>query len=335
MSLVIPYCFRLSDDSSVRRRAYHTFIHTADLPPSLRQVPDDIILEEGYWQNSRGMALYAATMIPKDSEVKAVLAFCHGYSDHISFLKRAEYQRFVRNGIAVVGIDYEGHGRSDGPSGLIYDFQLLVGDVVSYFDQITTSRFPGKKVFLMGESMGGAVAFCAYQENPNLFSGVVFTCPMCKISDEMLPPPIVINLIRSIIGEKGANTLLGYLPISPTKGDLRELSYKLKHLRDLVMSAPTAFGRYPRLTTARELLDATSRISKKLVGFDAPFLVQHGKEDKVTDPKLSQLMFEESSSPDKSIKLYDGMWHTITSGEPEENVNLVFNDAIAWIMERI
>ena len=53
VSLVIPYCFRLSDDSSVRRRAYHTFIHTADLPPSLRQVPDDIILEEGYWQNSR------------------------------------------------------------------------------------------------------------------------------------------------------------------------------------------------------------------------------------------------------------------------------------------
>jgi alpha-beta hydrolase superfamily lysophospholipase len=97
------------------------------------------------------MALFTAVMLPKNQEVKAVLAFCHGYSDHISFVKREEYQRFVRQGIAVVGIDYEGHGRSDGPSGLIYDFQLMVGDVVSYFDQITSTRFPGKKVFLMGE----------------------------------------------------------------------------------------------------------------------------------------------------------------------------------------
>lgn len=98
-----------------------------------------------------GMALYTAIMIPKNQEVRAILAFCHGYSDHISFVKRAEYQRFVQQGIAVIGIDYEGHGRSDGPAGLIYDFQLVVDDVTSYFDHITHTMFPGKKVFLMGE----------------------------------------------------------------------------------------------------------------------------------------------------------------------------------------
>lgn len=97
------------------------------------------------------MALYTAIMTPKNQEVRAVLAFCHGYSDHISFVKRAEYQRFVHQGIAVVGIDYEGHGRSDGPAGLIYDFQLVVDDVLSYFHHVSHAIFPGKKVFLMGE----------------------------------------------------------------------------------------------------------------------------------------------------------------------------------------
>jgi acylglycerol lipase len=109
------------------------------------------------------MALFTAVMIPKNQEVKAVLTFCHGYSDHISFMKRKEYQRFVRKGIAVVGIDYEGHGRSDGPSALIYDFQLVVEDVVCYFDQITSTRFPSKKVFLMGEvsvhTMGSKISW--------------------------------------------------------------------------------------------------------------------------------------------------------------------------------
>jgi hypothetical protein len=56
VSRLIPYSFRLSDDASVRRRDYHTFLQTADLPLSLRQVPDDVVLEERYWQNSRYVA---------------------------------------------------------------------------------------------------------------------------------------------------------------------------------------------------------------------------------------------------------------------------------------
>jgi acylglycerol lipase len=62
--------------------------------------------------------------------------------------------------------------------------------------------------------------------------------------------------------------------------------------------------------------------------------VQHGKEDKVTDPKLSQALYDESKSKDKTIHLYEGMWHSLTGGEPLENVLLVFNDAIEWILAR-
>ena len=40
--------------------------------------------------------------------------------------------------------------------------------------------------------------------------------------------------------------------------------------------------------------------------FDAPFLLLHGLEDKVTDPQLSQDFHGKASSTDKTIKLYDG-----------------------------
>ncbi len=97
------------------------------------------------------MALCTSTMSPKDQEAKGVLFFCHGFSDNMSFLKRHNLCRFVREGIAVATIEYEGHGRSDGPLGLIPDFDRLVGDVVHYFQEIAEHRFPGKKCFLMGE----------------------------------------------------------------------------------------------------------------------------------------------------------------------------------------
>jgi acylglycerol lipase len=158
----------------------------------------------------------------------------------------------------------------------------------------------------MGESMGGAAAFSTYQRNPSLFSGVVFVSPMCKISEDMLPPKWVIDLLYLILGPRGTCSLLGRLPIAPSKGDLREFSFRLKWKRNIVTKSPTCFVRNPRLATARELLDVTAHISSSLKSFDAPFLVQHGKEDRVTDPKLSQALYDESMSHDKTIKLYDG-----------------------------
>lgn len=182
--------------------------------------------------------------------------------------------------------------------------------------------------------MGGAVSFCTYQRMPSLFSGVVFVSPMCKISDHLLPPKWVLDLMHKLIGPKGTVTLLGHLPIAPTNGNLRDLSFHLKWKRDIVTRSPTCFVRNPRLTTARELLEVTAYISKNLESFDAPFLVQHGKDDRVTDPNLSQALYDESKSHDKTIKLYDGMWHAITSGEADEDIDLVFNDAIAWVLAR-
>ena len=54
------------------------------------------------------------------------------------------------------------------------------------------------------------------------------------------------------------------------------------------------------------LQHATSYITKNYKSFNAPFLILHGKNDMVTDPNLSQAFYDDSKSPDKEIKLYDG-----------------------------
>jgi len=80
--------------------------------------------------------------------------------------------------------------------------------------------------------------------------------------------------------------------------------------------------------------DATLRISASLSNFDAACLILHGSADKVTDPKLSQALYDEAKSTDKTIRIYQGMQHSLSHGEFEEYKERVFNDIIVWILER-
>lgn len=66
-----------------------------------------------------------------------------------------------------------------------------------------------------------------------------------------------------------------------------------------------------------------------------PFFVLHGEADTVTDPEVSRALYERASSKDKTIKLYPGMWHGLTSGETDENIEKVFADIIMWLDKRI
>jgi acylglycerol lipase len=184
------------------------------------------------------------------------------------------------------------------------------------------------------QSMGGAVAFLACKKKPSLFEGCVFVAPMCKISDSLKPPKWVIDLLEKITGPVGTNGYFGYLPIAPTSQDLDNLTHRDIIMRDLCCSVPFLYGRNPRLTTARELLAATLHISSDLHTFTKPFLVQHGKDDKVTDPTLSQELYDCAKSKDKTIKLYDGMWHAILADVPHDTEN-VLNDTIQWLLKRI
>lgn len=65
-----------------------------------------------------------------------------------------------------------------------------------------------------------------------------------------------------------------------------------------------------------------------------PFFVLHGEADTVTDPEVSRALYERASSVDKTMKLYAGMWHGLTSGEPDSNIETVFADIIAWLDKR-
>ena len=85
--------------------------------------------------------------------------------------------------------------------------------------------------------------------------------------------------------------------------------------------------------------NAQSVIAAKMNQFivmqvSSPLLILHGAEDKVTDPSVSQFLYEKASSTDKTIKLYEEGYHCILEGEPDDRIFTVISDIISWLDAR-
>lgn len=66
----------------------------------------------------------------------------------------------------------------------------------------------------------------------------------------------------------------------------------------------------------------------------SPLLILHGAADKVTDPQVSQFLYEKASSEDKTLKLYEDCYHCILEGEPDDRIFGVLGDIIEWLDSR-
>ncbi|PON91486.1 Alpha/beta hydrolase fold [Trema orientale] len=288
----------------------------------------NITYEEGHIENSRGMKLFTCKWVPENQDPKALIFICHGYAMECSITMKSTATRLAKAGFAIYGIDYEGHGKSDGLQGFVNNFDDVVNDCSDHFTSICEKKENrGKLRYLMGESMGGAMVLMVHQKKPDYWDGAVLVAPMCKIADDMRPHPVVINILTKLC------KIIPTWKIIPTN-DVIDLAFKVPEVREAVRANPYCYKGRPRLKTGYELLRVSSAIEQKLEEVSLPFLVLHGGDDRVTDKSVSKLLYDVASSKDKTFKLYPGMWHGLLYGEPPENIDIVFKDIIGWLQER-
>ncbi|KAH9326470.1 hypothetical protein KI387_006648 [Taxus chinensis] len=292
------------------------------------EIPSDVIYEEEFIMNSRGLQLFTCRWLPANREAKALIFLCHGYGMECSIFMQDTGVRLAKAGYAVFGIDYEGHGKSAGMHGYVKSFQNLVDDCAVFFTRIAEKEEYKKKArFLYGESMGGAVLLLIHRKQPNFWSGAVLVAPMCKIADDLKPHPLVISILNKLIH------IIPTWKIVPTQ-DIVSVAFKDPEKRQWIRANPYIYEGRPRLKTGFELLMTSIDIEKRLDEVTLPFMVLHGEDDKVTDPSVSELLYSSAKSLDKTLKLYPDMWHGLTCGEPPEHTELVFSDIISWLDKR-
>lgn len=110
-----------------------------------------------------------------DTPPRAVIVAAHGFNDHAgAFAPPAP--GFTDHGIALYAYDQRGFGRAR-PRGLWPGDDALIDDFAT-FARLIAAQNPGAPLFLMGESMGGAVALgAATQPDPPPHEGVILIAP--------------------------------------------------------------------------------------------------------------------------------------------------------------
>ncbi|XP_028335493.1 monoglyceride lipase isoform X11 [Physeter macrocephalus] len=149
---------------------------------SPRRTPQSVPYQDlPHLVNADGQYLFCRYWKPSGAP-RALVFVSHGAGEHCG--RYDELARMlVGLELLVFAHDHVGHGQSEGERMVVSDFQVFIRDVLQHVDVVQKDH-PGLPIFLLGHSMGGAVAILTAAERPGHFSGMVLISPLVLASPE-------------------------------------------------------------------------------------------------------------------------------------------------------
>ena len=273
---------------------------------------------EGTFKGVRNLDIYYQAWLPQ-AEAEAVLLLVHGLGEHSGRYQNV-VDRFVPLGYAVYGLDHIGHGKSAGAREMVERFTDYT-DTLSIYHQMVEGWQPDKPIFLFGHSMGGLIASYYLLDHSSDFKGAVLSAPAVKISDAISQGTIIMGRILSTLAPK-----TGVLALDP-QGISCDPDVVEAYVDD-----PLVFHGKTPARLAAEMMKAMQRVTAEVARISLPFIVVQGGEDKLVDPGGAQMLYEGASSEDKTIKVYDGLYHEVCN-EPERA--RVLEDLQDWLAAHV
>jgi alpha-beta hydrolase superfamily lysophospholipase len=167
--------------------------------------------------------------------------------------------------------------------------------------------------------MGGLIATVYALEHPDTIDGLLLSGP--AVSIEMVSSAEL--TLAKILSELVPGFRL-------TKIDAEHISRDPAVVQDYLDDPLVDNGKI-EVRLGGEIVRGAESIPDWIEELQMPLLVMHGGDDKLTAPSGSQMVFDGASSEDKTIEIYDGLYHEILN-EPEQNE--VIADIVAWLDAR-
>jgi alpha-beta hydrolase superfamily lysophospholipase len=257
---------------------------------------------------------------PAPADPKAAFLLVHGLGAHSA---RWEFLagHFASHGFACYGIELRGFGGTpERPRGHVASFKVWGRDILVLRDMIGRD-FPGKKIFLMGESMGGLIAYDLAGRHPGLFAGLVVVSPAFK------------NGMKFPLSAYAKLALL--LPFTPRL--LIDLPFTSEMAtRDAeyaaIMNADPNELRKASLKLLAGFLPVQARAPRLAGNYATPALFLLPGIDHLVDERANRKMFEKLTAADKTLIEYPGMFHALTIDLGREKV---FEDILGWAEKRL
>lgn len=273
---------------------------------------------EGNFKGVRNADIYYQAWLP-DGDVKAVLFIVHGLGEH-SGRYMNHVNRFVPLGYAVYGLDHLGHGKSGGEREVIDRFTDFTDTLKIYYEMVKGWQ-PGKPIFILGHSLGALITLFHLLDHQSDFKGAIISAPPIKAGESITPLTIAMAKIMSSIAPKVGVLALDASTIS------RDPAVVKAYADD-----PLVFhGKTPARLGA-EMLSAMNRVNAETDKITLPFIVIQGSEDKLVDPGGAQMLYDKAGSKDKTLKIYQGLYHEVHN-EPEREV--MFKDLESWLAAHV
>jgi acylglycerol lipase len=270
--------------------------------------------KEGTFKGTGGLTLYWHAWLP-EGKPKAIIVVVHGIAEHI-----ARYTNLVNFavplGYAVYGPDHQGHGRSEGTRSYIARFTVYLDDLKTFFDMVR-KEYPDLKIFLLGHSMGGLIATAYAVRYQAELAGLIVSAPSLIRGESVTPAMIKMAKAVSVIQPK-----MGVAELSSTY-----LS-KDKSVVEAYDNDPLVYRGKITARLGAEMFDTMTKLESQVASLTLPMLIMQGSDDKLVNPEGSKMLYEKAASQDKTLKIYEGLYHEIFN-EPERD--MVFADLEAWL----
>ncbi|MED6191804.1 hypothetical protein PIB30_004017 [Stylosanthes scabra] len=277
-----------------------------------------------YWLlgTKRGDSIFTQSWTPVSVEIRGLVILMHGLNEH-----SGRYGHFAKqlnaSGYKVYAMDWVGHGGSDGLHAYVHSLDYAVSDLKVFIEKVVTEN-PGLPCFCFGHSTGAAITLKALLD-PKVeacITGAVFTAPAVGVEPSNPLLLVIAPLVSFLLPRYQCRS--AYKKGMPVTRDPEALL--AKYSDPLVCTGPL------RARTGYEIVRITSYLQQNLRRIRVPFMVLHGTADSVTDPAASLRFYEEASSSDKTIKLYEGFVHDLLF-EPERDEIIEY--IIQWLNRRV
>jgi acylglycerol lipase len=261
-----------------------------------------------------GVNLYAQAWLPGTAP-RAVIVVSHGLAEHGGRYETLA-RELVQRDHAVYAVDHRGHGRSSGPRANIERFAHLVADFCAFTERCA-GEHPAAPVFMLGHSMGGAVAFASALRLQHRLHGLVLSAPALATSQSVPRlQEMFVRLLSVVAPDTGALTL-------PPDAVSRDPSVVARYAAD-----PLVHHKAIPARTLVELLRAMQWFPASAPGLRLPTLVLHGTADKLVPLAATQPVYQAFGTRDCVVQLYEGLYHEVFN-EPERA--RVTADLLHWL----
>lgn len=262
-----------------------------------------------------GVPIYATSWLPEGAP-RDHLVLTHGYGEHLGRY-RAVAEFLTGAGYAVHALDHRGHGKSGGARAVIDSFANADADIDQLVEKVRGNSGL-KQIKLVGHSMGGSLALNYALNHPEKLSGLVLSGP--AIGGGL---PKIQSLVLALISRIAPGLGMIQLDVDAVSRDPQVVAaYK---------ADPLVFhGKVPA-RTAREMMHAVTTYPPRVGAMNVPCLLMHGSADTLVRAEDAQPVFDAIASPDKTVRIFDGLYHEIFN-EPErlEVLGIVRN----WLDDR-